>query len=64
MATFMAQQIIKQANISLAAGQSKYRSYFVNTTLYATYKADTDTILQTTMTAKYPDGYGACIVTM
>ena len=63
MSTFMAQQIMKQANISLAAGQQKYRVYFINTPLYQAYRADADTILQTTYTTLYPDGYGDCIVT-
>ncbi len=63
MPTFMEQQIIKQANISLTAGQQKYRVYFINTSLYQAYKADVDTILQTTFSEQYPDGYGACIVT-
>ncbi len=63
MATFMAQQIIRQANISLAAGQQKYRVYFINTHLYQAYKADVDNILETTYTDQFPEGYGACIVT-
>lgn len=63
MATFIANRIIAAANTSLAAGQDKYRTYFIKTTLYLAYKADVDTILQTTYTTQYPDGYGACIVT-
>jgi hypothetical protein len=53
MPTFMEQQIIKQANISLTAGQQKYRVYFINTSLYQAYKADVDTILQTTFSEQY-----------
>lgn len=56
MATFIANRIISAAKTSLAAGQSKYRTYFINTTIYLSYKADVDTILQS-------DGYGDCIVT-
>ena len=56
MCTFIAQQIEKQADISVEKGQAKYRAYFVNTKLYAKYKADVDTILET-------DGYNECIVT-
>jgi hypothetical protein len=63
MATFIASRIILAANISLEAGQQKYRVYFINTTLYLAYKADVDIILQTTYTLQYPDGYGECIVT-
>jgi nicotinamide riboside kinase len=62
MSTFISQQIIKQASISLALGQAKYRAYFINTSLYLAFKADTDLILTTTFTAQYPNGYGACIV--
>jgi hypothetical protein len=64
MVTFIANRIIKAANTSLEAGQEKYRVYFINTTLYLAYKADVDTILDTTYTPQYPDGYGACIVTV
>ena len=63
MATFIANRIINAANVSLTDGQQKYRVYFINTTLYLAYKADVDTILQTTYTTQYPDGYGDCIVT-
>ena len=51
------------ADISLSAGQTKYRVYFINTLLYAKYKADVDLILQTTDSEQYPEGYGVCIVT-
>ncbi len=55
MATFIANMIIKQANISVEKGQAKYRAYFVNTSLYTKYKADVETILVT-------NGYTECIV--
>lgn len=55
MSAFIARMIIKARAKSLEAGQAKYRAYFVNTHLYADYKADTDTILTT-------DGYADCIV--
>lgn len=55
MTTFIARQIEKKAKISLEEGQKLYRAYFINTTLYLSYKADVDTILQT-------DGYADCIV--
>jgi hypothetical protein len=63
MATFIANRIIQAANVSLAQGQQKYRVYFINTAIYLAYKADVDTILQTTFTTQYPDSYGVCIVT-
>ena len=56
MATFIAQMIEKQANISIEKGQEKYRAYFINTKLYVKWQADVDTILTT-------DGYADCIVT-
>ena len=40
----------------LEAGQAKYRAFFITTTLWTRYQADTDTILTV-------DGYEACIVT-
>ena len=55
MSTFIAQRIMKDADISIERGQAKYEAYFVNTRLYLKYKEDVDTILMT-------DGYGACIV--
>ena len=55
MSPFIAQQIMKQANISEEKGQAKYRAYFVNTSLYLKWQAEVDTILET-------DGYGYCIV--
>ena len=56
MSTFMAGRIELAKETSLDAGQDKYRAYFVNTLIYAKYKADADTILTT-------DGDGDCIVT-
>lgn len=56
MATFIAQMVMKQADISLEAGQAKYRAYFVNTKLYTKWQADTNAILEA-------EGYGECIVT-
>lgn len=55
MATFIAKQIMKQADISIEKGQEKYKAYFVNTALYEKWKSDVDTILTT-------DGYADCIV--
>ncbi|CDV96343.1 Hypothetical protein DPCES_5345 [Desulfitobacterium hafniense] len=55
MATFIAGRIETARDISLEAGQDKYRAYFINTTLYLKYKSDVDAIL-------LQDGYGDCIV--
>ena len=63
MSTFIANRIISAANISIAAGQTKYRVYFINTPIYLAYKTDVDMILQTTYSEFYPEGYGECIVT-
>ncbi len=63
MAEYIAGKIMKAADISLATGQAKYRVYFINTTIYATWQADVNTILQTTTSATYPNGYGDVIVT-
>ena len=56
MSTFIAQRIMKDADISIQKGQAKYRAYFINTKIYAKYKEEVDVILAT-------DGYDACIVT-
>ena len=56
MATFIAKKIIEAAELSMEKGQAKYRGYFIKTKLYAKYKEDADTILET-------EGYGECIVT-
>ncbi len=46
MSTFIANQIIKQARISIEHGQEKYKAYFVNTNLYEAWRADTEAILE------------------
>ena len=63
MIAFIARQIMLSAELSLLQGQAKYRAYFVNTNLYVAYQAGVNTILETTTSAQYPDGYGECIVT-
>lgn len=55
MTTFIARMIMKEADKSTAAGQKKYRAYFVRTSLYKNWKDDVDTILKT-------DGYDEIIV--
>ena len=58
METFIANMILKSAEISQERGQEKYRSYFLKTKLYARYHEGVDTILSTTS-----DGdYSFCIV--
>lgn len=47
MSTFIANQIIKQARISIAHGREKYKAYFVSTNLYESWRADTEAILET-----------------
>ena len=64
MSAWIAGKIMVAADISLESGQTKYRVYFINTLLYAKYKADVDLILQTTDSTLYPDGYGEVIVTV
>ena len=56
MSSFIAQQIMKQADISTEKGQAKYRAYFIKTTIYLKWKEDVDTILEV-------EGYEDCIVT-
>ena len=56
MSTFIAKMIMTQADISIEKGQAKYRAYFLTTAIYAKWKEDVDTILNT-------EGYGECIVT-
>ena len=56
MSTFIAQQIMKQADISTEKGQAKYRAYFIKTYLYLSWKDEVDSILEV-------DGYEECIVT-
>lgn len=55
MSTFIATMIMKQADNNLEKGQSKYKAYFVNTTLYLKWKDEVDTILEV-------EGYEDCIV--
>lgn len=52
----IAARIEEAREISVEAGQSKYRAYFVKTKLYLRYKDDVDSILTI-------DGYEDCIVT-
>lgn len=56
MVVFIAGKIEEAREISLAAGQAKYRAYFINTKLWKKYKADVDAILTV-------DGFADCIVT-
>lgn len=56
MREFIAEMIKDARKEGLAAGQAKYRAYFVNTKLWAKYKADVDAILTI-------DGCADCIVT-
>ena len=56
MSAFIAQQIMKAADISQEKGQAKYRAYFVKTPIYVKWKEDVDTILEV-------EGYEYCIVT-
>lgn len=55
MSSFIAQQIIKQAKISIEKGQAKYRSYFIKTPIYLDWKEEVDSILEI-------EGYKDCIV--
>lgn len=57
MSAFIANQIIKQARISIADGQAKYNAYFVNTRLYESYREAVNTILET-------EGFGEVISTL
>lgn len=55
MVSFIAKMIKKSANNSLDEGQELYRKYFINTKIYASYKACVDEIL-------VDDGYDDVIV--
>lgn len=55
MSSFIAQQIIKQAKISIENGQAKYRAYFIKTPIYLDWKEEVDSILEI-------EGYEDCIV--
>ena len=56
MREFIAGKIEDARQVSLEAGQAKYRAYFINTKLWAKYKEDVDAILTV-------DGCADCIVT-
>ena len=56
MREFITEMIKDARKESLAAGQAKYRAYFINTKLWTKYKADVDAILTI-------DGCADCIVT-
>jgi hypothetical protein len=45
MADFIAARIIEAREISLEAGQEKYRAYFVNTTRYVSFQSAVNAIL-------------------
>lgn len=55
MGTFIAKMIMTQADNVREKGQAKYKSYFVNTSIYAKWQKEVDTILAT-------EGYEDCIV--
>lgn len=56
MGAFITRMIMKQRDISLEAGQAKYKAYFVNTTMYTKWHEEVNTLL----TEK---GCSDCIVT-
>ena len=58
MESFIANMIIKSAEISEEKGKEKYRSYFLKTKLYSRYRQGVDTILTTTS----DKDYSFCIV--
>lgn len=55
MVAFIVRQIENKAKISLEEGQELYRKYFINTKIYASYKAGVDAQLK-------EDGYEDVIV--
>ena len=57
MAPFIAMMIMKAREISLEAGQTRYKAYFVKTAIYVQFKADVEAIL-------YAEGKEDCIVTV
>ena len=57
MATFIARQVMKQADKSIELGKEKYMAYFVKTSIYLKWRDEVDAILSA-------DGYGGCIVTV
>lgn len=56
MVNFIARSIKKAYDSSPKEGKDLYRKYFINTKLYASYKAEVDEILKA-------DGYSGAIVT-
>lgn len=56
MREFIAGKIEEAREVSLEAGQAKYRAYFIKTKLWARYKEDVDAILTV-------DRCADCIVT-
>ena len=42
MVNYVVRRIEQQANISLAAGQAKYRAYFVKIHIYERYRAEVE----------------------
>lgn len=46
MSVFIANQIIKQANVSMANGKAKYHAYFISTRLYESYREAANAILE------------------
>lgn len=56
MVNYVVRRIEQQADISLEAGQAKYRAYFVKIHIYERYRAEVEVRL-------IADGYGDCIVT-
>ena len=57
MSSFIAQQIIKQAKISIENGQIKYRAYFIKTSIYLDWKEEVDSILEI-------EGYEDCMISI
>lgn len=46
MVSFITRMIEQKAKISVEEGQELYRKYFINTKIYAGYKADVDAQLK------------------
>lgn len=56
MAVFMANSIMnRKKSQGLTVAQNLYQAYFINTTMYAAFKSDVDSILAA-------EGYSDCIV--
>ena len=62
MSEYMANKIMKQADISLEKGREKYKAYFVKTHIYERYRSDCDLILRTTESKITGETYENCIV--